>query len=109
MDNNIPVYELEDAINFITEKSDIEKDTIKKVLELEEEYLKSIGVIVEEEENTNPLWMIDGTQRTEESINLDKPSQRNSTQFVVDDLQKITKAMDDFKSGNKIKCYLKGE
>lgn len=80
MNENVPVYEWEDAIKFIAERSNINKETIEKVLELEEEYLKTIGVVVEEE-NTNPLWMIDGMQRTEGNINLDNPSQRNPTQW----------------------------
>ena len=104
--NNIPVYEFEDAINFISERSNIEKDTIKKVLELEEEYMKSIGVIVDKEEGANQSWMIDGTRRTEKSINIDNPSQRNYTQWIVDDLQKITKAKEDFING-EFNCGLK--
>ena len=96
------------AIDFISERSNIEKDTIKKVLELEEEYMKSIGVIVDKEERTNPLWTIDGMQRIEESINIDNPSQRNYTQWIVDDLQKITKAREDFING-EFNCSLKGD
>jgi len=46
--DNIPVYEYEDAINFIAERCDIDKDTIEKVLMLEEDYMRSIGIIVDE-------------------------------------------------------------
>lgn len=46
--NNTPVYEYEDAINFITERCDVGKDIIKKVLLLEEDYMRSIGIIADE-------------------------------------------------------------
>jgi len=49
MDNNIPVYDYEDAINFIAERCDISKDIIEKVLMLEEDYMRSIGIISDEE------------------------------------------------------------
>lgn len=49
MNKNTPVYEWEDAINFIAERCDIDKEVIEKVLGLEEDYMRSIGVIVEEE------------------------------------------------------------
>lgn len=49
MDNNIPVYDYEDAINFIAERCDISKDIIEKVLTLEEDYMRSIGIISDEE------------------------------------------------------------
>lgn len=49
MDNNIPVYDYEDAINFIAERCDISKDIIEKVLTLEEDYMRSIGIISGEE------------------------------------------------------------
>ena len=49
MDNNTPVYDYEDAINFIAERCDINKDTIEKVLMLEEDYMRSIGIISDEE------------------------------------------------------------
>lgn len=46
--NDTPIYEWEDAINYIAERCDINKETIEKILELEEDYMRSIGVIVEE-------------------------------------------------------------
>lgn len=45
MENNTPVYDYEDAINFIAERCDIDKDIIEKVLMLEEDYMRSIGII----------------------------------------------------------------
>lgn len=55
MDNNIPVYDYEDAISFIVERCDINKDTIEKVLMLEEDYMHSIGIIEDRKE-----WLIIG-------------------------------------------------
>lgn len=49
----------EDAINFIAERCNIDKDTIETVLTLEEDYMKSIGIIMEEQSN----FEIDGQQR----------------------------------------------
>ena len=54
MNNNTPVYDYEDAINFISEKCDISRDTIEKILMLEEDYMRSIGIIVDEKEQL--LW-----------------------------------------------------
>ena len=50
MSENTPVYEWEDAINFIAERCDVDKETIEKVLLLEEDYMRTIGIIVNEEE-----------------------------------------------------------
>lgn len=49
MNDNVPVYDYEDAINFIAERSDISKDIIEKVLISEEDYMCSIGIISEED------------------------------------------------------------
>jgi len=46
--DNTPVYDYEDAISFIAERSDIDKGIIEKVLLLEEEYMRSIGIIIDE-------------------------------------------------------------
>lgn len=46
--DNMPVYKFEDAINFIAERCDINKDIIEKVLLLEEDYMRSIGIITDE-------------------------------------------------------------
>ena len=46
--NETPVYEYEDAINFISERCDVSKDIIEQVLLLEEDYMRSIGIIVDE-------------------------------------------------------------
>ena len=50
MNGNTPVYEWEDAINYIAERCDVDKETIEKVLLLEEDYMRTIGIIVDEEE-----------------------------------------------------------
>ena len=49
MNDNTPVYEWEDAINYIAERCDVDKETIEKVLLLEEDYMRTIGIIVDEE------------------------------------------------------------
>ncbi len=49
MENNTPVYDYGDAINFIAERCDIDKDAIEKILMLEEDYMRSIGIINDEE------------------------------------------------------------
>lgn len=51
MDNNTPVYDFEEAINFISEKCDISRDNVEKVLMLEEDYMRSIGIISDESMN----------------------------------------------------------
>lgn len=53
MNDNAPVYDYEDAINFIAERCDISKDTIEKVLLLEEDYMRSIGIMSDEEMDMN--------------------------------------------------------
>lgn len=53
MDNNTPVYDFEEAINFISEKCDISRDNVEKVLMLEEDYMRSIGIISDESMNWN--------------------------------------------------------
>lgn len=47
MNENTPVYNWNDVINFIAEKCDVEKDIIEKILELEEDYMRSVGIITE--------------------------------------------------------------
>lgn len=45
MNENTPVYNWEDAVNFIAEKCDVEKSVIEKILELEENYMRNVGII----------------------------------------------------------------
>lgn len=47
--DNTPVYDYEDAINFIAERYDVGKNIIEKVLMLEEDYMRSIGIVVDED------------------------------------------------------------
>lgn len=49
MDNNTPVYDFEDAINFISERCDISQDIIEKILTLEEDYMRSVGIISDDD------------------------------------------------------------
>lgn len=48
MNENAPVFDWEEAVNFITEKCEVDKDIVEKVLELEEEYMRSVGIITSE-------------------------------------------------------------
>lgn len=48
MNENTPVFNWDDAVNFITEKCEVGKDIVEKVLELEEEYMQSVGIITSE-------------------------------------------------------------
>lgn len=50
MNNNKPMYFYEDAIKFIRNKSKLNEDIISKVLELELEYMRSIGLVYEKED-----------------------------------------------------------
>lgn len=45
MNDDVPIWDEVKAINFIAERCDIDKDIIEKVLELEAEYMESIGII----------------------------------------------------------------
>ena len=42
---DIPVYDVQDAINFISARCNVSKDIIELVLSLDEEYMRSIGII----------------------------------------------------------------
>ena len=42
-----PIYYEEDAVNFIRNATNIDEELIRKVLEAEEDYMRSIGLIVE--------------------------------------------------------------
>lgn len=67
MNDEMIIYKFEDAVDFIAERCDIDKDLIEKVLELEEGYLRSIGVIEEDKELiSDEEFIIDGYQRTSE-------------------------------------------
>lgn len=48
MNENAPVFNWDDAVNFIIEKCEVDKDIVEKVLELEEEYMRSVGIITSE-------------------------------------------------------------
>lgn len=45
--DNAPVYYVDEAVEFIFERSGINKNVINKVLELEADYLRSLGLIVD--------------------------------------------------------------
>ena len=47
MKEDMIIFEWEDAVNFIAERCDIDRETIEKVLLLEEDYMRKIGIIDE--------------------------------------------------------------
>ena len=51
-EDKVLIYVREDAIRFIHERSNLSEDTIIKVLEFEEEYMRSIGIITEDSMST---------------------------------------------------------
>lgn len=51
-------YKMEDAINFIAEKCNIDKKTIKEVLTLEYDYMQSIGIVDKIEELEEFIQML---------------------------------------------------
>ena len=53
MDNmeNVPIYEFDDAVDYITERCDVNRDTVEKVILLDEDYT--------EEHNGEPIFDFD--------------------------------------------------
>ena len=49
--DNGPVYYVEEAVGFIINKTGIDEQLIRDVLDAEEDYMRSIGLIIELEEN----------------------------------------------------------
>lgn len=45
--NEIPVYDIDDAIDFISLRSNIPVEVIEQVLLLDEDYMRSVGIIQE--------------------------------------------------------------
>lgn len=43
--DNTPVYDFDEAVKFISERCEIERNIIDKILMLEEDYMRSIGII----------------------------------------------------------------
>lgn len=43
--DNTPVYDYDEAVKFISERCDVDKNVIDKILMLEEDYMRSIGII----------------------------------------------------------------
>lgn len=48
----MPFYDTNDAIDFISERTGIDRDIVGKVLDADVEYMKSIGIITEITEDT---------------------------------------------------------
>lgn len=49
MNDNIPVYNWDKAVDYITERCSLEKKVIEEVLLLEEDYMRSVGIIPEDD------------------------------------------------------------
>lgn len=49
MDINTPMWVWEDAVDFIAVRCNLSRDDIDLVLELEDQYMREIGLIVEAE------------------------------------------------------------
>ena len=45
-----PIYVFEDAVNFIAERCNTDRETIEKILMLEDDYMRSVGIIIEKME-----------------------------------------------------------
>lgn len=43
--DNTPVYDYDEAVKFISERCDVDRNVIDKILMLEEDYMRSIGII----------------------------------------------------------------
>lgn len=43
--DNTPVYDFDEAVKFISERCDVDRNVIDKILMLEEDYMRSIGII----------------------------------------------------------------
>lgn len=57
-------YNMDDAIDFIVKNFDIDRTTVERVLELEEEWMENVGIATPlEEMNKDELFSMDGKQR----------------------------------------------
>lgn len=50
INENMPVYDWNNAVDYITERCGLEKNAVEEVLLLEEDYMRSVGIISEEDE-----------------------------------------------------------
>lgn len=47
--DNTPVYDYDEAIDFISDRCNVDRDIIDKILMLEEDYMRKIGIICDKE------------------------------------------------------------
>lgn len=47
--NETPIYDFNDAVDFIAERCDVCREDIEFVLTLEEDYMRSVGIINNED------------------------------------------------------------
>lgn len=50
MNENMPVFDWENAVEYIANRCELDKSTVEKVLLLEEEYMRNVGIISEDDE-----------------------------------------------------------
>lgn len=50
MNENMPVFDWENAVEYIANRCELDKRTVEKVLLLEEEYMRNVGIISEDDE-----------------------------------------------------------
>ena len=62
-----PIYVFEDAVNFIAERCNTDRETIEKILMLEDDYMRSVGIIIEEMEWFK--WKIQKQKKKEKQNN----------------------------------------
>ncbi len=62
-----PIYVFEDAVNFIAERCNTDRETIEKILMLEDDYMRSVGIIIEEMEWFK--WKIQKQKKKEKKNN----------------------------------------
>lgn len=61
-----PIYVFEDAVNFIAERCNTDRETIEKILMLEDDYMRSVGIIIEEMEWFK--WKIQNRKKRKRTI-----------------------------------------
>lgn len=50
--NIVPMYYVTDAIKFICDRSELSEEVVSQVLDLEMDYMRSIGIVIEEKEKS---------------------------------------------------------
>lgn len=94
MNENTPVFDWEDAVNFITDRCEVDKNIVEKVLELEEEYMRNIGIIAES-------WY----RITYESIKKDRGYMSVTENRIVEKEKSFMRTISITEALNELKLY----